>query len=133
MEPTTSRRIVRSPGREPPGRSLFPRRRSSLLWFLPAVLVHLLVLVTLVTISRREAPPTRPLPRWALLLAAAEIDEPFYLVLPPPPGALAVPPLARPSERAPAPQPSTEPVPAPVVTAETPAVPTSGGAAVTPP
>jgi hypothetical protein len=94
---------------------LFPRRRGAILWFVPALLIHLAVLIPLVSSSRRAAPLTRPLPRWALALRAPEIREPYYLLLPPPPAALPVPTLAPPEERAPAPEPSTEPVAAPPV------------------
>jgi hypothetical protein len=88
---------------------LFPPRRRALLWFLPALLVQLLVLIPLLTISSREGPPpARPLPRWALALAAPEIEETPFMLPPPPPAALPVPRLARPLERAPAPAPSTQ-------------------------
>jgi hypothetical protein len=88
---------------------LFPTRRRALLWFLPALLVHLLVLIPVITISRREGPPPpRPLPRWALALAAPEIEEIFFVLPPPPPAALPVPRVALPIEREPPPDPATQ-------------------------
>jgi hypothetical protein len=99
------------PGTAPPGRLLFPRRRSSLAWFVPALLVHLLLLIALLTTPTRNASVERQLPRWAIVLAAPDVVE-GYTQLPPPPAALPVPPVARPNERT-ATQPSLEPTPAP--------------------
>src|SRR5688500_4348941 len=111
MQPTASRRTMAPPGGTPPGRLLFPRRRSSLAWLLPSVLVHLVILIAALSTSRRTVAVERPLPRWALALTPPGIREPLYVVLPPSPGALPLPLVARPAERSavqPAPQPAPD-------------------------
>src|SRR4051812_43465708 len=95
MEPTTSqtRSLDAPPGGVPPGRLLFSRR-SSALWFLPAVLVHLAAVLLLLALPDRPTVVERPLPAWSLALTPPT-GEPAPPDLPSPPAALRLPAFAR--------------------------------------